>query len=236
MTEDRKTFSSKVRHTEAGKQRLTAWDNPAWVLAVMHYPDDPLLLDRVALGAEIHVRIAAEGAIQTEAARAGKVAGNVLAILYAVDRSGWNIRCAPSLAVAHHCAGQLELAERAADARLLGQSLPRPRGHTKIEETYNRMRSVAHLWAAFRLHWEFPKLPHDELMRTNVGTLLSIARSVQEWAIKWTPPRSRRYKPLLGESPWLIPASVRAIEPRWPVEPSDLLRQALSAYRRRQRG
>lgn len=223
----------------------TAWSNPTWVLAVMHYPTEPLLLERIAHGTEITARRDSERAIQAEADRAGKVAGNVLAALYALVRAGWTLPCNPSLAVAVRCAEQMEIAERAVEAAEVrrgqhtGARRAAPRGHTKIEEAYGRMRSVAHLWAAARLQWEeYPTRPYGEVMCTEEGIrmLLGIARGVQEWAREWKPPRTKQYKPLLGADPWLVPPDIQVLSPRWPSEPGELVQKALSTYKRRSRG
>lgn len=140
-------------------ERRTAWSNPTWVRALMHYPDDIVLLERLAVGAELTVRQQTEDALQLEAMRAGKAAGNALMVLYALEQANWTLPCSPSLAVAYYCAEQLEIADRAmdAEARRRGGAHPDrlgPQGHTKIEAAYNRMRPVAHLWAAAKYYGE----------------------------------------------------------------------------------
>ena len=72
----------------------TAWRNPEWVRAVMHYPDDTVLLDRLATGAELTVRKRVEDELQQDAMRAGKAAANVLLTLYALDQAKWTLPCA----------------------------------------------------------------------------------------------------------------------------------------------
>lgn len=222
-------------------ERHTAWDNPTWVRAVMHYPDDAVLLDRLSAGAEITFRPQIERELQDAAMLEGKAAGNVLMALYAITQAHWRLPCAPSLAVAYHCAEQLELADRAAgaEARRRGESPPDrrgPQGHTKIEEAYNRLRSVAHLWAGARFYWEFSGRRRMPETQQDLRALLGISRAIQKWACDWRPPRTRQYKPLLGDKPWLIPADIPALAPPWGPEPPPLLRQALEAYRRRSRG
>ncbi len=123
-------------------ERITAWDDPTWVLAVMHYPTDTLILDRIAAGKDIDARRGTERAIQGAAARAGKTAGNVLAALYVLAYSRWRVR-EPSLARAIYVAEILSREDGHPGA---------PAGHTKIEECFYSMRPVAHLWAAFRLY------------------------------------------------------------------------------------
>ncbi len=218
----------------------TAWRNPEWVRAVMHYPDDTVLLDRLATGAELTVRKRVEDELQQDAMRAGKAAANVLLTLYALDQAKWTLPCAPSLAVATHCAERLELADRAVDAaaRRRGETPPDrvgPQGHTKIEVAYNRMRPVAHLWAATKYYGE---LTDEGMPRTprRLLVLLGIARAIQEWAREWKPPRTRQHKSLLGDSPWLVPPTIPALAPTWSAEPPALLMEALKTYRRRSRG
>jgi hypothetical protein len=211
----------------AAEPRVTAWDNLEWVLTVMHHPHELVLLERMARGEyERLARPDEERARNAEAARAGKVAGNVLAVLYVLDASPWHIP-EPSLAKAVHVAEKLAQAGRHRGA---------PRGHTKIEACYDDMRPVAHLWAASRLHWELAS-GHEELMRNTNGirTLLAIARGVQEWALKWKPSRASESKPLLGGAPWLVPNNIPALRPRWPEKQPGWLLEAASIYKRRSR-
>jgi hypothetical protein len=207
----------------------TVWSNPTWVLAVMHYPTDSVLLERIASGAEITVRGDNERAIQAEADRAGKVAGNVLAALYALSTSPWGIP-EPSVARAIHIAERMAYEERNRGA---------PRGRTKIEDCYNAMRPVAHLWAAVRLHWEFPTRAHDELFSTAEGvrSFLRIARGVQDFARAWVPARTNPRLlslPLLGQCPWLVPDEITPLYPPWRHKPAWLL-SANATYKRRSR-
>ena len=207
--------------------RVAAWDNLEWVLAVMQHPHELVLLERMARGEfERLARPDEERALNVEATRAGKVAGNVLAVLYVLDASPWHIP-EPSLAKAIHVAEKLAQADRHRGA---------PRGHTKIEACYNVMRPVAHLWAASRLQWELAN-GHEELMRSDHGIriLLGIARGVQKWALKWKPRRARESKPLLGAAPWLVPNDIPTLPPRWPEEQPDWLLKAASPYKRRSR-
>ena len=204
----------------------SAWDNPTWVIAVMHYPAETVLLERIASQSEITARRDIERDIQATAARTGRVAGDVLASLYGLAASPWKI-AEPSLARAVHIAEKMAYEDR---------HLRAPRGHTRIEQCFNEMRSVAHLWAAFRLHWEYPTRPHEELMRSAAGTevLLKIAKGVQDWALTWKPKRTRHSQPLLGADPWLVPSNVVALQPPWTEKPEWLL-MAANSYRRRNR-
>lgn len=203
----------------------------------MCYPRESVLLDRIAREQELLMRPETERAIQAAAARAGKAAGNVLAALYTLAVSPWRIR-EPSFARAVHIAEKLALSESAADAKN-AEMRGRPRGHTKIEECYNSMRPVAHLWAAFRLHWEFPTRAHEDLFNSTdgLGVFLGIARGVQDFARTWTPTRihSRQVSiPLLGESPWLVPDEITPLYPPWRNKPTWLL-NANATYKRRSR-
>ena len=217
-------------------RRVTAWDNPTWVLAVMHYPNDPALLDYVRRGNETlpfggHLAAACRDT-GSEAARAGKTAGNVLAILYGISFSPWRI---PEAGFGK----AVQVAEKLARIDEPSRSRKgRPTGHTQIEKCYDDMRSVAHLWAAVRLHWEYPTRPHEELVSTDDGirTLLRIARGVQDWAIGFASPRTNdRFKrPLLGDKPWLVPSDILPLYPPWKQRPSWLIDTA-KAHKRRPR-
>ncbi len=214
-----------------------AWDNATWVLALMCYPHENVLLERIARGQEILIRRDTERAFQREGSRAGHVAGNVLVALYALATSPWRIK-EPSFARAVHSAGMVAMADSAADAAH-GVRHGRPRGHTKIEACYDAMRPVAHLWAAFRLHWEFPTRAHEELFNSAEGvrTFLGIARGVQDFAMAWVPARTNprhAIAPLLGETPWLVPDEIAPLYPPWRHKPTWLLK-ADATYKRRSR-
>jgi hypothetical protein len=206
----------------------TAWDKPEWVQAVMLYPRELVLLEHMACGTfERLARRSDEQALGRKAARAGRVAGNVLAALYVFDASPWQIH-EPSLAKAIHCAEKLAQEDRNRGA---------PRGHTKIQACYDAMRPVAHLWAALRLHWEYPTRPHEELIQSpgGISTLLGIAHGIQKWAVKWKPRRASESDPLLGDTPWLVPGDIPVLRPPWPDKQPDWLLTSVSTYKRRSR-
>lgn len=199
---------------------VTAWNNTAWVLAAMHYPHEPEILNFMAGPPSTTLwRVAEEGRRMTAAARQGIVAGHVLSVLYALATSPWRIP-EPSFAKAIYCVEQYGFGENYRDG------IAMPRGKTEIRACYDAMRPVAHLWAATRLHREYPMLPHDDLMRSERGirALLQIARSVQYFALTWRPPRRPKREPLLSEHPLLVPDEVVPLKPPWTHAPDWLLK------------
>jgi hypothetical protein len=163
---------------------------------------------------------------------AGQVAGGVLLALYLMAMSPWK-ESAPSLSRA--IAATEKMALRSRDPRL-------PRGHTKIEECFNAMRPVAHLWAADRLRVECRLNDEDRDLLDGSGEglrmLLGLARTLQDFALEWKPARTRETpSPLLGSSPWLVPEGVAPLCPQW-TEASrpQWLVEASAKYKRRSRG
>ena len=130
------------------KHPSSPWENPTWVLTVMHFPNERELLDHVASG---NGTMLTDGAAwrtrRLNAVRQGIVAGNTLGALYWLAKSPWRIP-EPSLAKAIH------ITDRFAYETKYRNGTPMPRGRTEVRRCFDAMRPVAHLWAAQRL------LPH----------------------------------------------------------------------------
>lgn len=231
----------------------TAWGNPSWVLAVMQTPHDRVFLNNIAVGGGLPFTrglplYQAWYEVTERASYSGKVAGTVLAILYALETWKEPLKCEPSLALAVHCTQKFAI-EITASVAASGASLPRaalpPRGHKKIEECFNSMRSVAHLWAANRLHaWgergvfiRHTSCQRTELLRTREGlkTFLHIARRVQLFAQGWNAPRTPNPSPLLGKNPWLVPDYIFPRRIPWHPMPPVLLAEGVKTYSHRKR-
>ena len=197
----------------------------------MHYPREDQLLEAIRTKSDsILVHREHMRAEMKKAAEAGIVAGHVVSVLYALATSPWSIP-EPSLEKAIHVAEQFAYRERFADGS------PMPRGRTEIRKCLDSMRPVAHLWAALRLHRQYPIRRHEDLLKTAEGMsrLLRIARGVQSWAIDWRPQRGAGAPSLLGDRPWIIPNSVRPLFPPWLQKQPDWLLSTVGRYKRRSR-
>jgi hypothetical protein len=120
---------------------------------------------------------------------------------------------------------------------------PRFPGKSTVDACWRRMRSVAHLWAAYALYkWELMGshggIHWLDVVRTDEGVraLLATARAVQLFAQGWCAPGTEAPAELLGPSPWLVPEGFH----RAPVWPRAIphwtdpywLDKALSSYKR----
>ena len=197
----------------------------------MQFPHEPELLERVKDGSAAKMLLRPEDlrAEMGQAVKTGIVAGHVLSVLYAISESPWRIP-EPSLGKAINATAQFGYREKYADGSRM------PRGDTDVRKCFDGMRAVAHLWAALRLHREYPIGPHEDLLRTEQGlhTLLRLARAVQSWALQWRPRRTNSHTPLIGQSPWLVPDSMQPLSPSWAHRP-DWLLKTVAAYKRRSR-
>jgi len=173
-------------------------------------------------------------------ARRAITAGDVLLVLYAMDKSPWRISDEPSLGKAVHAVGQFANVTRYADGVAL------PAGKSEIHERIEEFRPVWHLWATFRLlrEFPFPGRAHSELLSTPEGLsdFFGAAAGVQAWAVQWRPRRGEP-RPLLEADAYLIPPSVlpqfpggrvAVRRPPWTHAP-DWLKQTLSDYKARAR-
>lgn len=205
----------------------SAWDNRAWVRALMLFPDEPRFLEYVresGPGAELPLLFTGQWEKFANDSRAGQMAGlaagAVLACLYFVSEGCGitfprkpGLRTAFKLAAAH---GKLTNQ----DAKAEGNPNRIHAGSTRIAAAFRERRSVVHLWAAVVLHWYglMGSRCNEGVLKWDEGhgALLGTARSVQTFALGWRDPRTGAPAQLLGPAPWLVPDGFH-LAPAWPL-------------------
>jgi hypothetical protein len=242
-----------------------AWRHHAWVAGLMHFPDDSAQLENIATGGnfpftpgtEFHLSWRASLA---KANYAGYIAGAVLAMLYALERAGWDLprEPKPSLTVAIHCAAaagmEIDRARTTPEGRAWadrekarGAAVDRWPRLTTLGGCWRRMQSVAHLWAVPALHRWGLMGSHTADWRSMYSSdagarvLLATAHSVQLFAQGWRDPMHGTGG-LLGPDPWLVPLDTPLLPPIWPEHPPcwpgcrrEWLVEALESYQRPKR-
>jgi hypothetical protein len=229
-----------------------AWDNPAWVRALMLTPDDLGMLEHVRAGHETLPCApdsrAGRGYVKSfqDSTKAGTYAGLALAALYALECAGWDLPRQPSRDVVERFVRLW--------AQYVNETLPVrfPAGKRAVPQAcWGGPREVAHLWATEWLltsPYLVQAYPPPEGVLFNpvwLKKMLGVARRVQEFATLWVAPRSARVrkgvkvrKPagLLGPRPLLVPDAVPAAPIIWAPNLRDpLLLKALESPRDRAR-
>ena len=207
-----------------------AWDNPAWVLTVMHFPNEPVLLDHVSSGSETMPGDAAWHRRRLEAAQRGSTAGDVLAMLYAMDQPQWQLTTEPSISKAVAIVEKMH--QQSDHWRRV------PKGKTEIYARIVAYRRVWHLWAAWRLIRDEPDRPKVAAFSDELPDLLAMGRTVQDWARVWRPKRVDRLtalaSALLDTDAYLVPPGVQ-LQPRWGEHPLPWVVEAMKKYKPRNR-
>jgi hypothetical protein len=102
-----------------------------------------------------------------------------------------------------------------------------PTSETTIRKAFAEFRSVAHFWAALRLHQTLPERDHREVLGSAeaVSYFLGIAGMLQDFGCGFVPKRAKPQEPLLDRNTlWNIPASIARISllspgmPEWLIE------------------
>jgi len=233
----------------------TYWTNPHWVRALMHFPDDTpehrerreqycgiltaQTLKRIGLLGEAESRAVINAAVDglaavlTETAKRGIVAGDVLFTLYGMAMGPWRDQIPePSIGKAIDIVSKFSAIETYPD-----QS-PLPRSDPTIRACISNFRAVAHLWAAFRLHHQYPMRPHRELFDSAEGLrdFLGIARSVQAFGLAFTTKHGEQRPVFTAEEIWLVPDNQGPmLIPPWPPEMPEWIAGAVQSYSARKR-
>lgn len=205
----------------------TAWHDPTWVLAVMYYPNELVMLDKIAAGT--FETLWRPDVVREEAQRTAlraTTAGDTLAALYAMDQAPWHLTDEPSLGKAISLVG--EMTEQAVEWRNV------PYGKSEIHKRIAEYRRVWHLWAGWRLIRDEPDRPKRTEFAAEFTDLLGSARAVQEWACRWLPKHGEQ-RPLLENDAYFIPDSVPPYVHRWSDKPAPWIADALKKYEPRQR-
>jgi len=196
-----------------------------WVDALMLFPADDALRSSVFAamrtsaeikGAKKHDRIDIEvstlnlildapswneiKSLTKEATKQGIVAGDVLASLYLMDRFGVP---EPSMNKAIHIASEYAAESKWGDGKRLNVS------ERMIREAWVEYKSVAHLWAAFRLNQAYPFATKDGLFAESLCDFLAVAAGVLNFAVAFKPFRARGSQPILTrKEAWAPPKDI----------------------------
>ncbi len=230
--------------------------DPIWILAVMHFPNDEELREKYYAEkfAECELlEVAPTGSVELESnvlqrilqrtgktsfqeivakcARDAYIAGDVLKTLFGMYSFPDNFP-EPSLRKAIFIVGKY------AESNRYGDGSPIPKGRTKIGEYFDSFRNVAHLWAAMRLHQDFPIREQEEILGSQeaVRDFLGIAHTLQAFGCKFIPKRSSSGIEFVAPSPildpdtiWKVPNFVTPLCPRWTKPPQWIL-DSLTSY------
>lgn len=198
-----------------------------WVLSVMTFPNDRALreqrfavdlvranllsevaradrmeVDRKTL--QLLIDAPSYGDLQqmtAEAAKKAYVAGDMLSVLYLMDRFSLP---EPSLRKAMFVAGQFAAKATYGDGSKMDKSEP------KLREAWSDFQSVAHLWAAMLLNQAYPFAPEDSLFSPEYfPTFLQVSASIYEFGCTFIPFRMNPRKPILDAAVcWALPESI----------------------------
>lgn len=227
--------------------------DPTWILAVMNFPDDEpmrrafytiqcakaeleeskesgivkLTADFVndLIDAPSNSELRERVVVTT---KRGLVAGDFFANIFAMGSFPREVK-EPSVGKA--------IALSQAFANRYGDGTPMPSSETAIRACVNDFRSVAHLWAAMRLHQALPMREHRTLLtdRQGVTAFLGIAGTIQDFACEFIPKRAKPRVPLLDSSTiWRVSDSVPRRHPPWKSAPSAIVK-AIKGYKPRAR-
>ena len=210
------------------KNRITLIGLPhdsLWIKAVMHFPNDKHLReswyavefakgeisemrdrDRIMLDKETLNRLVFAPSHDElkrhtiQAVKKGIVAGDILASIYLMER--FDIP-EPSIKKAVHVAQQF------AKKTQYGDSTPMKRSRRMVRDAFNEYRSVAHLWAAFRLNQAYRYADDDKLFFEKLPFFLEVAAGLYAFGTTFKPYRARPRKPILPTNEmWKLPENI----------------------------
>jgi len=221
-----------------------------WVLALMHFPNDEQLRQqyyavkfaeselegtvptsfieseadalRKVLG---HSLKSAFHEIVAKRARDACIAGDVLTTLFGMYSFPDNFD-EPSLKKAIFIVGKY------AENNKYGDGSSIPTGKTTIRKCFDGFRNVAHLWAAMRLHQDFPIREQGETLgsRDAMRDFLGIAHTLQAFGCWFIPKRSSSGIEFVAPGPildpatiWEVPNSITPLCPPWTAPPQWIL-------------
>lgn len=133
----------------------------------------------------------------TLAVKRGVVAGDILAAIYLMHR--FNIP-EPSIKKATH------IAEQFAEKTEYGDSTKMNKSRRKVREAFNEYKTVAHLWAAFRLNQAYRYAEVQELLFEKLPLFLEVSKGLLEFGQGFIPSRTKLAVPILPvEDMWELP-------------------------------
>lgn len=198
-----------------------------WIQAVMYFPTDEYLRNswyaaeitkghlaatdegqQIAMDKETLTRLIdapADEELKQKADLAfkkGVVAGDILASIYLMDRFGIP---EPSIKKATHIVEQF-----AADTEY-GDSTKMNKSRKKIRDAFKEYKSVAHLWAAFRLNNAYPFAKGGDIFLGKLPLFLAVSQGLLEFGESFIPYRARPEEPILpAEQMWELPQGTMA--------------------------
>jgi len=221
-----------------------------WILALMHFPTNKKLRQRyyamkfaeselegavptdfIEMEAEVlqnilgHSQKSAFHEIVAKRARDACIAGDVLTTLFGMYSFPDDFD-EPSLRKAIFIVGKYAEKNKHGD----GSSIPT--GKTTIRKCFDDFRNVAHLWAAVRLHQDFPIRQQRETLgsRDAVHDFLGIAHTLQAFGCWFIPKRSSTGIEFVAPDPildpatiWRVPNSITPLYPPWTTPPQWIL-------------
>lgn len=165
------------------------------------------------------------GAKVADETKKGVVAGNFLLTMYVMNAFPETFS-EPSVRKAIYAARVYASKTRFGD----GSSLPT--SETAIRKYFDEFRSVAHLWAATRLHESLPIRDQREILGSAeaVRDFLGIARTLEDFGCVFVPKRAKPKQPILDRnSIWRVPESFPRLHPPWKGPPEWLV-EAMENY------
>jgi hypothetical protein len=221
--------------------------DPGWILALMSFPSDAKLrrsyyaanfargvLDESPNSAifeiardvlEDLVRAPSNVELRDLSAKQTKrafVAGDFLLSIYAMDSFPEYFN-EPSVRKA------IFVTQSFARRTRFGDGSKIPASETAIRKAFAEFRSVAHLWAAMRLHESFPILEQREILGSAeaVSAFLGIAGTLQDFGCSFVPKRAKPKEPIVDRNTvWSVPSSVARLRPPWQAPPDWLVETA----------
>ena len=221
--------------------------DPARILALMNFPSDATLrrsyyavaFERVQLDENKNdafveigrdmldclVRAPSDRDLRDLSAKQtkrGYIAGEFLLSIYAMDFFPKYFN-EPSIRKA------IFITQAFARQNQFGDGSKMPTSETTIRKAFAEFRSVAHFWAAMRLHETLPKRDHREVLGSAEADrdFLGIAGMLQDFGCGFVPKRAKPQEPLLDRNTlWNIPASFARLHPLWPAPPEWLIETA----------
>lgn len=199
-----------------------------WIWAVMLFPDNELLRkqlfaieqveyvvkdanddDRIEIDAHTlkflidspaYTALRDEVSIRT---KEGVVAGDLLAVMYLMDRFQLP---EPSMNKAIFAASEFAKKHKYGDRTSINSS------ERMIRKYWNKYNSVAHLWAAFRMNQVYPFAPANEAVGYEDSIpFLAAAKGLYNFGVNFIPFRAKNGKPILDANMcWAVPESIAA--------------------------
>lgn len=138
----------------------------------------------------------------SDAVKKGVVIGDILSSIYLMEI--FNMP-EPSLNKARH------IAKGFAKKNSYGDSSPMYTSEGKIKNILKEYKSVAHLWAAFRLNQAYPFTAHKNIFFEGLPDFLSVSKGLLDFGLDFVPYRARPKEPILNkQKAWFLPPEIQS--------------------------